>query len=697
MSYNVPNQISNQLAQVPYSGLVLYVDSNAPTPPLESQKGSALFPFPTLTEALAAAVDNTVLVVGPAVYNESITITKPITVQGIEGVQLSGDVIFDSPGVAISCEISKITCSSIQATDNTLLTIKFKDSVATTVLLDIDSPEVEFNNCHILGDCQIGPSFSIGDSIGSGSEIRILSTTISGVLISSSPVRIIDSVVSGDLYVPYLNSYSSVFSSNLWLLDAIESNLSASTIVSGTVTGVNQTLNLDDITQLNSTYVAATITIQSHLINTSNPHSVTKTQVGLGNVTDVEAVPLSTKGQPGGVPDLDQNSLVPDAQLPGTRVTTNAVTTVVQLASDGDLVAAITAAPDIITNPYTIQLAGTKELPVKHTVSSTLQLTRDCSKAGYFTIKGADSSVDYTTTGVTLMGTAGGVNFCVIPKASFPTWNEGDWYNAGTGQGALLAYVGHHASATTTDCGYYSYLTTGIQSCLANGTLNGAGTYWKLTTAGAYISSNVTGPESIRVQLHANIIEWAGGAVDFAVFNGSGGGYTSIENTAVVTVRAIRARSGHVKLINTTLLGSYVDCQALPGAYLNCTRLAFIGAATTALYMNNPSANALLTTCFFAKTGPTAQGAYGPAISITDNATLKLVSCSLARHADGTTGNTKIVIETNRYPNLFLHSNYFHSCILYGMLYARVYINTVSVNDQNIVTSVNGTVLIYGP
>lgn len=34
-------------------------------------------------------------------------------------------------------------------------------------------------------------------------------------------------------------------------------------------------------------------TVTSHIANVSNPHSVTKTQVGLGNVTDVEQMPLS--------------------------------------------------------------------------------------------------------------------------------------------------------------------------------------------------------------------------------------------------------------------------------------------------------------------------------------------------------------------------------------------------------------------
>ena len=73
--------------------------------------------------------------------------------------------------------------------------------------------------------------------------------------------------------------------------------------------------------------------LTAHVADTANPHSVTKAQVGLGNVdnvqqysasnppptpsaTDVGAIPATEKGSAGGVAELDSNGMVPSAQLP---------------------------------------------------------------------------------------------------------------------------------------------------------------------------------------------------------------------------------------------------------------------------------------------------------------------------------------------------------------------------------------------
>ena len=45
--------------------------------------------------------------------------------------------------------------------------------------------------------------------------------------------------------------------------------------------------------------------INNHIANTSNPHSVTKTQIGLGNVTNDAQIPLTQKGAVNGVASLD--------------------------------------------------------------------------------------------------------------------------------------------------------------------------------------------------------------------------------------------------------------------------------------------------------------------------------------------------------------------------------------------------------
>lgn len=53
-----------------------------------------------------------------------------------------------------------------------------------------------------------------------------------------------------------------------------------------------------------------------HLEDTSNPHSVTKTQVGLGNVTNDVQVKRSEMGVANGVATLDADGKVPTSQLP---------------------------------------------------------------------------------------------------------------------------------------------------------------------------------------------------------------------------------------------------------------------------------------------------------------------------------------------------------------------------------------------
>lgn len=59
-----------------------------------------------------------------------------------------------------------------------------------------------------------------------------------------------------------------------------------------------------------------TKSITDHLADTTNPHFVTKTQVGLSNVLNVEQIPASEKGVANGVATLDANGTVPSSQLP---------------------------------------------------------------------------------------------------------------------------------------------------------------------------------------------------------------------------------------------------------------------------------------------------------------------------------------------------------------------------------------------
>ena len=56
--------------------------------------------------------------------------------------------------------------------------------------------------------------------------------------------------------------------------------------------------------------------LNTHIQDKSNPHQVTKEQVGLGNVTDDAQVKRSEMGMPEGVATLDQEGKVPSSQLP---------------------------------------------------------------------------------------------------------------------------------------------------------------------------------------------------------------------------------------------------------------------------------------------------------------------------------------------------------------------------------------------
>lgn len=67
-----------------------------------------------------------------------------------------------------------------------------------------------------------------------------------------------------------------------------------------------------------SLYQPLNSNIQEHIASSSNPHSTTKSQVGLGNVTNDEQVKRSEMGQANGVATLDTGGKVPANQLPST-------------------------------------------------------------------------------------------------------------------------------------------------------------------------------------------------------------------------------------------------------------------------------------------------------------------------------------------------------------------------------------------
>lgn len=82
---------------------------------------------------------------------------------------------------------------------------------------------------------------------------------------------------------------------------------------------VGYTFNSDDgriSSSIKDVVEANSSAMSSHIANTNNPHNVTKSQVGLGNVTDDAQVKRSEMGTAGGVATLDASGKVPSAQLP---------------------------------------------------------------------------------------------------------------------------------------------------------------------------------------------------------------------------------------------------------------------------------------------------------------------------------------------------------------------------------------------
>ena len=80
--------------------------------------------------------------------------------------------------------------------------------------------------------------------------------------------------------------------------------------------GVGFQITLTRTKKFDDDLKAKETTYDNHLTNTSNPHSVTKTQVGLGNVTNDAQIPLSQKGASSGVAELGSDGKVPSSQLP---------------------------------------------------------------------------------------------------------------------------------------------------------------------------------------------------------------------------------------------------------------------------------------------------------------------------------------------------------------------------------------------
>lgn len=108
--------------------------------------------------------------------------------------------------------------------------------------------------------------------------------------------------------------------------------------------------------------------IGNHTADTNNPHSVTKTQVGLGNVTNDAQVKASEKGAANGVAELDANGVIPTSQMPSlsiidTYVVASEVAMLALTAQKGDIaIRSDLSKTFILATSDPTQLANWKEM-----------------------------------------------------------------------------------------------------------------------------------------------------------------------------------------------------------------------------------------------------------------------------------------------------------------------------------------------
>lgn len=93
--------------------------------------------------------------------------------------------------------------------------------------------------------------------------------------------------------------------------------------------------------------------ITNHTGNKSNPHGVTKSQVGLGNVDNVKQIPATEKGAKSGVATLDANGFVPISQLGNLDTTLYEVVTTLPTTNIKSHIYLVKSNPTGTNNLYT--------------------------------------------------------------------------------------------------------------------------------------------------------------------------------------------------------------------------------------------------------------------------------------------------------------------------------------------------------
>lgn len=203
------------------------------------------------------------------------------------------------------------------------------------------------------------------------------------------------------------------------------------------------------------------LAIKSHLGATNNPHNVTKSQVGLGNVTNDAQVKRTEMGSNSGVATLGSDGKIPSSQLPALAITNTFVTNsqVAQLAlitQEGDVVVRTDLNKSFIKNNG---ISGTMADWQELLTPTNLVLS----------VNGKTGAITLTTSDI-----SEGTNLY------FTTLR------------AIVALTGQNVSILTNDAGYITALTAPIKTVT-----NSDGTLSLVTTSGAVVGSLKRTPQTV--------------------------------------------------------------------------------------------------------------------------------------------------------------------------------------------------------